>query len=100
MGLAATSCGMIYGSLIIVGSNTLRRMPYFYRPWEVVLGAGGGAMLFNGLARYEVWAGDRLNQVLNERFLENKDKLDAKYRSILGEHYDNFFSSADKSGSA
>ena len=57
-------------------------------------------MLFNGLARYEVWAGDRLNQVLNERFLENKDKLDVKYRSILGEHYDNFFSSADKSGSA
>ena len=50
--------------------------------------------------RYEVWAGDRLNQVLNERFLENKDKLDVKYRSILGEHYDNFFSSADKSGSA
>ena len=51
MGLAATSCGMIYGSLIIMGSNTLRRLPYFYRPWEVVLGAGAGAMLFNGLAR-------------------------------------------------
>jgi len=31
MGLAATSCGMIYGSLIIMGSNTLRRLPYFYR---------------------------------------------------------------------
>ncbi|CAL0324810.1 unnamed protein product [Lupinus luteus] len=84
MPLSVTTTGVIWGFVIQVWSNRLRKLPAMRHPWEHVLGMGLGAIFTNQYMKWSEQVEKDLEKMLQKAKAANENRYIDPWEHVVG----------------